>query len=51
MLLTPRAFYVGVNGIGTKVGAEFYDAVITIKPMFKYWVRAMLSGSTRSVLV
>jgi hypothetical protein len=35
MLLTPRAFYLDVNGIGTKVGAEFYDAVITIKPLFK----------------
>jgi hypothetical protein len=31
MLPTPRAFYLGVNGIGTKEGAEFYDAVITIK--------------------
>jgi hypothetical protein len=50
MLPTPRAFYLGVNGIGTKEGAEFYDAVITIKSMFKYWVRAMVSRSTRSVL-
>ena len=50
MLPTPRAFYLGVNGIGTKEGAEFYDAVITIKSMFKYWVRAMVSGNTRSVL-